>query len=140
MQFLELCASDPVVRFPAGTPLIVEGGEERKLFVLRRGSVLVTKGGVMIAQVDQPGALFGEMSALLDVPYTATVTAQKDSEAHEIADATAFLTEQPDLALDVAKLLAKRLYDANRYVAERPDRNGAVEPLWGLIYQQPAAG
>ncbi len=139
MNLLSHCQSFPIASFEAGEVLIREGDDARKLFVLRSGSVTVTKAGVRIAEVDQPGALFGEMSALLDVPYTAEVTANVASQAHVIDDAQSFLTSEPALALQVAQLLAKRLYDANRFVAGQHAAGPSTQDsdaLLGLIFQQ----
>ena len=43
--------------------------------MLVSGQVVVEHDGVPFARIDTPGAVFGEMSAVLDRPATATVRA-----------------------------------------------------------------
>ena len=60
----------------------------------------------------KPGAVFGELSVLLDQPHTAEVRALETSEFH-IADATALLSQNPTAVLYVATVLAQRPDVAN---------------------------
>ena len=55
--------------------LIEEGATAGRMFVLESGEVVVEHDGVPFARIDTPGAVFGEMSAVLDRPATATVRA-----------------------------------------------------------------
>jgi CRP/FNR family cyclic AMP-dependent transcriptional regulator len=61
--------------------------------------------------VDEPGAVFGEISALLDQPHSADVRTLEDSQFH-IADATHFAKDQ-NAMLYLAKNLAQRLVAAD---------------------------
>jgi hypothetical protein len=74
--------------------------------------VSVIKGGVEIAQVSEPGVIFGELSALLDQPHTADVHTVETSQFH-VADAAALLGQDPVTLLFIATALARRLNDAN---------------------------
>jgi CRP-like cAMP-binding protein len=65
-----------------------------------------------IAKVAEPGAVFGEISVLLDQPHAADVHALEISEFH-VADATTLLTQNPIAVLYVATMLAHRLNGAN---------------------------
>ena len=65
----------------------------------------------------RPGAVFGELSALLGQPHTADVRTLEASEFH-IADAAALLTEDPAALLYVAISLAQRLDGANHLLRE----------------------
>jgi CRP/FNR family transcriptional regulator, cyclic AMP receptor protein len=62
--------------------------------------------------VAEPGAVFGELSVLLDQPHTADVHALETSQFH-IANATTLLAQNPIAALHVATVLAHRLDGAN---------------------------
>lgn len=95
--------------FGPGDVLIEEGRETGKLFVLKSGSVEVRRGGVPVTTIDEPGAVLGEMSALLDQPHTASVIATGPVEAYGLDNGLAFLADRPALALHVAQLLAQRL-------------------------------
>lgn len=117
---LDYCSGGGGVRrqVPAGTIIIHEGGKTGHLFVLVEGRLEVIKGDSVVAVLSEPGAVLGEMSVLLDQPHTATVRAASDTLIHEFDDAAAFLREQPEVALLVARLLAQRLNVATTYLAD----------------------
>ena len=77
----------------------------------------VFKGGVEIAKVTEPGAVFGELSALLDQPHTADVRALETTQFH-VANADALLVQNPVALLYVAAVLARRLDAGNRTLIE----------------------
>ena len=63
-----------------------------------------------------PGAVFGEISALLDQPHSADVRALTSSQFH-VADAAALL-QDPAALLYVSAILARRLDGANQTLVE----------------------
>ena len=77
-----------------------------------------------------PGAVFGELSALLDQPHTADVRTLKTSELH-VADA-ATLLQDPAALLYVTMVLARRVEGANQGLLELKSQLAAGEPP-GLI-------
>jgi CRP-like cAMP-binding protein len=103
---------------PAGTVLLSEGGKSGRLYVLAEGSIEVMRGDVQVAVVSEPGAFFGEMSVLLDVPHTATVRTLSQATVHAFDDADAFLRSEPEIALTVARMLAQRLNAATTYLVD----------------------
>lgn len=108
----------PSVSVPAGEVLLPEGERTGLLFILIEGEVEVVKGDVQIDTVDDPGALFGEISALLDTPHMATVRTVTPARLVRIDDATRFLQTHPDLALEISRLLAQRLSSVVGYLAD----------------------
>src|SRR5262249_12628086 len=70
-----------------------------------------------IATVTEPGAVFGELSVLLDQPHTADVRALETSQFY-VADAATLLRVDPIALLYVATVLARRLDDANQALVE----------------------
>ncbi len=54
-----------------GETVLAAGYTTGQLLILRKGLVAVTKEGVEVAKVKEPGAVFGEISALLDQPHSA---------------------------------------------------------------------
>lgn len=144
MSILSHCSNYPVREFAAGEVLLEEGRSGTELFVLVEGKVAVMRGAVEVARVSDPGALFGEMSVLLQRPFSASVVAKSDVRAHHVADASVFLSSSPAVALHCARLLAQRLQDATTYLADfkaqfadRNDHFGMVdEILDSLINQQ----
>ena len=117
-DILEYCKDRKAGTFKSGAILISEGGEERKLFVLIEGQVEVMRKDTQVSYVDEPGSLFGEMSCLLDMPYTATVKALSDVKAYVIEEPLKFLGSKPEIALEVASLLARRLYYTTSYLVD----------------------
>ena len=71
------------------------------MLVLVSGTVVVERDGVPFARIEHPGAVFGEMSAVLDRPATATVRVVGEVRFRVVADPLDFLTENPGAALSV---------------------------------------
>ena len=115
---LDYCTGGTERKVSAGTLVIHEGGKTGHLFVLLEGRLEVVKGDSVVAVIAEPGAMFGEMSVLLDQPHTATVRAASDSVIYEFNDAASFLRDQPAVALLIAQLLAQRLNVATTYLAD----------------------
>jgi CRP/FNR family cyclic AMP-dependent transcriptional regulator len=115
---LDYCGGRSRRTMPAGALVIHEGGKTGHLFVLVEGRVEVVKGDSVVAVITEPGAVFGEMSLLLDQPHTATVRAASDSVIVEIDDAASFLRDQPEVALLIGRLMAQRLHVATTYLAD----------------------
>ncbi len=102
----------PVATYEPGEMVITAGQRSGKLLLLRQGSVEVVKEGTQVARISEPGAVFGELAALLDQPHTADVRALERS-AFNVADAATLLASDPTAALHVAAILAGRLDAAN---------------------------
>jgi CRP/FNR family transcriptional regulator, cyclic AMP receptor protein len=100
-----------------GETVFSEGTNTGRLLILKSGAVSVAKGGIEIAQVTEPGAVFGELSALLGQPHGADVRTLAASEFH-VADATALLGQDPVALLYVTMVLARRLDAANQLLLE----------------------
>jgi CRP-like cAMP-binding protein len=123
---LDLSVDLPVMDVPGGEVLIEEGSLPGRLLVLESGAVVVEHDGVAFARIDEPGAVFGEMSAVLGRPATATVRAVGDVRLRVADDAIAFLTERPDAALHVLRMTASRLDGLTHYLVD-VKRQYAVE-------------
>src|SRR6266702_2305888 len=63
--FQERLAALPVTSYQAGETVIAAGSRTDRLLILKKGAVAIVKEGVEIAKVTEPGAMFGELSALL---------------------------------------------------------------------------
>ena len=97
----------PTKTYRAGETILTAGSKTGQLMILQSGAVAVFKGSIEIAKVRDPGAILGELSALLDGPHTADVKAIENSQ-FRVADG-ALLGKNPVLVLHVAKILAQRL-------------------------------
>jgi CRP/FNR family transcriptional regulator, cyclic AMP receptor protein len=107
--------------FPAGYRLIDQGGKTGKLFVLREGELEVHRDGTLISTTRQAGAIFGEMSLLLETTHSATVLALTDIEVFVIADALRVLEANPAWTLQIARLLARRVEATTALLADRAE-------------------
>lgn len=115
---LDYCTGGTERQIKAGELILTEGGSTGHLYVLLDGKLEVIKGGTAVATIAEPGAVFGEMSVLLDKPHTATVRASQDSTIYEFQDAASFLIQEPAVSLMLARMLAQRLNVANTYLAD----------------------
>ena len=111
--FQNSLATLPLVTYQAGETVITDGSRTGQLLILSKGTVAIVKEGTEIAKVAEPGAVFGEISVLLDQPHAADVRVLETSEFH-VADATTLLTQNPIAVLYVATVLAQRLNGANQ--------------------------
>jgi len=109
-------ASLPERTFLAGETVFTEGLETGQLLILKSGAVTIFKDSVAIARVDEPGAVLGEISALLHRPHGAEVWVTEDA-AFYVADA-ALLEKEPTILLHVARILAHRLAAADTGLVE----------------------
>ena len=115
---MDVCAGLPQRTFRAGENLLDEGARAGVLYVLLSGTVEVLKGDLQIAVVDTPGAFFGEMSVLLDLPHMATVRALTDTTLYVAAEPMTFMQSDPSIGLALARLLAKRLHSVTTYLVD----------------------
>jgi CRP-like cAMP-binding protein len=117
-DILDFCEGREVVTFGPGAVMVPEGGQDGRLLVLIEGQVEVLRKDTQVSYVDEPGSLFGEMSVLLDMPYSANVKALSAVRAYVIEDAIRFLESRPEIAIHVASLLARRLYYTTSYLVD----------------------
>ena len=120
-------ATYPLVTYQAGETVLSAASTTGRLLILKSGVVAVLKEGVEIARVTEPGAVFGELSVLLDQPHTAEVRAVEPSQFH-VADGATVLSTDPIALLYVATILAQRLDSANRALLELKHQVQAGEP------------
>ncbi|HTI99401.1 MAG TPA: cyclic nucleotide-binding domain-containing protein [Dongiaceae bacterium] len=141
---LQLIAGHQVQEFNPGDTILEQGSPSGHLLVLITGEVEVLRDNVRVAKAATPGAIFGEMSVLLERPHTATVRALKPSSFALIEEPRRFLAGSAEASLHVARLLASRLDALNKYLVdvkeqyEGHDHLGMVdEVLETLMHRQP---
>jgi len=115
--FQKSLAALPLATYQPGETLLTAGSKTGLLLILKKGAVAIVKDGIEVAKVTEPGAVLGELSALLDKPHTADVRALETTEFH-VASADALLVQNPISLLYVATVLAKRLDTANQALIE----------------------
>jgi len=104
-------AALPLANYRAGEDVLVNGSTTGRLLFLKQGAIAVTRQGTEIAIVNEPGAVFGEVSALLNQPHTADVCAIQPSQFY-VANA-GLLDDNAAALFHVAVVLARRLDRAN---------------------------
>lgn len=115
---LDHCRRLPLHAFRAGETILAEGTRSGVLYVLASGVVEVVKGDVQISTTSEPGAFFGEVAAVLDVPHTATVRALEACTFHVAENPLGFLGSTPEIALALSRLLARRLHFLTSYLVD----------------------
>jgi CRP-like cAMP-binding protein len=119
-------AALPLATFQPGETVLAAGSKTGLLLILSKGAVTIVKEGVEIAKVTEPGAVFGELSALLDQPHAADVRALEISQFHIAA--TNMLVKDPVALLYVAAVLARRLHGANEALIELKSQLQSAQP------------
>ena len=138
--FQKSVATLPLAAFRPNEIVLAAGSKTGRLLILKQGAVVIVEEGIEIAKVTEPGAVFGEVSALLDTPHTADVRALEVSQFY-VADAD--LLQDKAALRHVAAILARRLVNANEAFIElkrhlevgqpRDVVNKAVEKIQELI-------
>ncbi|MBM4227321.1 MAG: cyclic nucleotide-binding domain-containing protein [Gammaproteobacteria bacterium] len=141
----------PVRRFQAGQILFKEGDEADGLYLIRRGSVAVTRGSGERAQVMShmgAGEYFGEMALLTEAPRSATVTATVLTEVlvleaarlkAEVAHNEALRKSLQEMLLDRVRMDAMRqeqVDDEHSAIAHFFMRQGAGEASNMLVIDE----
>ena len=125
--FQKRLAALPLASYRAGGRVLTDGSTTGRLFFLKNGAVAIIKDGLEIGTVSEPGAVFGELSVLLNSPHTADVVAVKASQFH-VADGASEFMRDPATLLYVARLLALRLDRANKAIVRVKHLVRAGEP------------
>jgi len=132
--------------FSIGSVLLAEGQPAGVLYFLESGTVEIVKKGHLISTVAQPGAVFGEVSMLLDQAPMATVRAGGEVVCRLVENPREFLEKRPEVALHVARLLARRLNSVTSYLVDlkrqyegRDDHLGMVDEVLESLLQMQSA-
>ena len=105
-----------VRRFDAGTTILRQGSSAVALYLLLDGQVEVSRepeeGGKAVALARlRPGDIFGEMAVLDDDTRSSSIVALEPSRCALLSrwELLQELRHQPDLAIEVIRLLARRI-------------------------------
>lgn len=128
------CTGLPLTSFDAGSALITEGANGGRLFVLVDGSVKVLRQEVEVASINEPGAIFGEMSLLLGIPQTASVVTTSASRFYVIDDGAAFMRAKPEFVLHMSRMLARRVHMLSGYLADLKRQFADHDSHLGMVH------
>jgi CRP/FNR family transcriptional regulator, cyclic AMP receptor protein len=123
----------PLVAFAEGELMLRQGAVSERLLFLSEGAVDIVRDEVVLARVSEPGAVLGEMAAILGRPHSADVWAAAPSRCHVVEDAGRLLRADPELALYVMTVLASRLDAVNDLLIEARGRLGDAGPQRGFL-------
>ena len=112
----ECLSALPLTKFKPGEVVLLAGSRSEQLLFLKKGTVAVVKDGIEIIRVTESGAVFGELSILLNQPHTADVRAVEPSQFY-VANAD-ILAREPTILFYVASILGRRLNATNRVFVE----------------------
>jgi CRP-like cAMP-binding protein len=108
-EILALTADMPERRLRPGDVLFERGERGTTMAVLTDGRLHVELDGARLSEITAPGAMVGEIAALLGTARTATVVAHTESTVRLVADPPSLFADHPEFALEVARQLAGRL-------------------------------
>jgi len=117
-DLLRYCADLPIVQVPAGECVVQQGRYAEAMYILIDGAVQMERDGIAFATVTYPGAVFGDMSTVLQRVATASARAMVPSRMHVARDALAMLEQRPEVTLAVLRLTAGRLNAMTQYLAD----------------------
>jgi type IV pilus assembly protein PilB len=98
--------------------LIREGNTDNDFFELIQGAVIVVKGGKKIAEITQPGAYFGEMSAISGEARSASIISKGRSTCRRFPGNKLFevIENYPDVTKHLFKTMVSRLEHSNEII------------------------
>ncbi|MEJ8823206.1 cyclic nucleotide-binding domain-containing protein [Variovorax humicola] len=123
-ELLQRTAGLPEITLAPGDTLVREGESGDGLWILISGTLQVSKAGTAISSVSRPGAAIGEISLLLNSPYSATVVASEPCVLRYAADGHALLMSNPAITRLIAVGLAERLAFVTTYLADLKNQYG----------------
>ena len=116
IEILESLKDFPVMSLKAGEKLLAQGETNNTIYFLVDGSVEVVRDGYRVAIASDKGAVFGEMSILLDIECSALIRCLEDSKFIAIENPKKYLEEHPKLIWHMSQILGLRLYNLNQYL------------------------
>lgn len=105
-------------QFKDGETIVYEGTESEEIYEMITGQATVQLNGTEIGIIET-GEIFGEMSALVDCPHTADVTADGACCVRVVKKEDFFKLLEVDryLSATISKTLAKRIIELNKRFA-----------------------
>ena len=96
--------------------IIREGNKDIDFFKLIQGALIVVKGGKKIAEIVQPGEYFGEMSAIIGEPRSASIISKGRSVIKRFPGNKIYeiIEKYPDVAKHLFAVIAARLNQADK--------------------------
>jgi type IV pilus assembly protein PilB len=105
-------------KYDDGDVIIREGNTDNDFFELIQGAVIVVKGGKKIAEITQPGAYFGEMSAISGEARSASIISKGRSTIRRFPGNKLFevIENYPDVTKHLFRTMVGRLEHSNEII------------------------
>jgi type IV pilus assembly protein PilB len=105
-------------KYDDGDVIIREGNTDNDFFELIQGAVIVVKGGKKIAEITQPGAYFGEMSAISGEARSASIISKGRSTIRRFPGDKLFevIESYPEVTKHLFKTMVSRLEHSNEII------------------------
>ncbi len=110
--------------FSDGDLIIKEGNTDKNFYQLLQGSLTIIKNGRIVGEITQPLDYFGEMSALLDQPRSATLKSNGKSVVKVFPGdkLNQTIENYPEIALKIIRTLVTRLTEADKKLCKVGDK------------------
>jgi type IV pilus assembly protein PilB len=117
-------------QYEAKDVIIREGNTDNDFFRLVQGGLYVVKGGKKIAEINQPGDYFGEMSAITGEPRSATILSRGRSLVKRFPGdkLTEVIEKYPEVAKHLFNVLATRLDKTDQRLVKMLKQIKKVKP------------
>jgi type IV pilus assembly protein PilB len=105
-------------KYEDGELIIREGNNDNDFFELIQGAVIVVKGGKKIVEFTEPGAYFGEMSAISGEARSASIFSKGRSTVRRFPGDKLFevIENYPDVSKHLFKTMVSRLEYSNELI------------------------
>ena len=105
-------------KYDDGDVVIREGNTDNDFFELLQGAVIVVKGGKKIAEITQPGAYFGEMSAISGEARSASIISKGRATVRRFPGDKLFevIESYPEVTKHLFKTMVSRLEHSNEII------------------------
>ncbi len=130
---LDYCKDCESKLFNSGELLLTEGSKSGIVYILLEGKVDIIKGDMVINSVSDPGAIFGEMSVLLDLPHMASVKTVEPSKFYVFTNTTETIFNSDDISWQLATVLASRLNNITNFLVDLKKRSTESEEQLGMV-------
>jgi CRP-like cAMP-binding protein/uncharacterized protein (DUF2225 family) len=122
--------------FERGVYLFKQGDDSKDMYILIDGKISVRIDGMEVALIEEEGSYFGEMSALLGVPRTASIKTMTICKficvSHEKMDS--FLASSPKVSLKLTRIMADRLKNTTAELGEIGHITSAGQKVLKKLY------
>ena len=132
-DLIDRCAELPRRSFAPGEVIVEQGAPFGAILVLIEGRIGVERDGVLLASMDTPGSILGDMSTVLERPSTATLRAIDSCVVLCADNGAEYLRSRPDVLFDVAAALANRLDRLTGHLTEVQRQYGNDDGHLGML-------